>query len=136
MGQYTDADERFVTEINQSLVQRQIINANRFAGVMSMQAEPDDRMSTCLKITRDEFKQETNRTKLRESAWQSFVRRVGDDPSGWTKVQRHDEGGYITITFSPPLPDEGRFNGLSALRGKNAQDIADNPDLAEPYWEL
>ncbi|SOE37464.1 hypothetical protein [Delftia acidovorans] len=133
MGQYTEADAAFIARIKESLLQRQIINANKAAGAMPMQAEPDDRMSTHLTITRDEFRHATGRSKVRAVAWNGLIQQVLDKDV-WTQEVGRTEND-VTFRYSPPVPASSKFIGVSALEKKNETETGESPRLARPYWE-
>lgn len=133
MGQYTEADINFINRLKEALVQRQVINANKAEGSMSMQAEPDDRMSTHLTITRNEYRSGTGRSKLRDVAWNGFIDRVVANDEWTQEVGRTTND--VTFRYTPPVPTSSKFSGLAALEQKNSNETAADPDLARPYWE-
>jgi hypothetical protein len=113
-----------------SLMERQVINMNKETGVAYMQAEFEDKVNPCVKVTRDDIREETGRVKVRDVVMDDFertLRRNGID------VTRLDED-TIKVCVTPVRAGNNEFGSLTELRKRNTKDVIDLPELAEPPY--
>jgi hypothetical protein len=126
---FEEKDKALQQEILALLLQRQTININKETGVAHLTPEHEDQINPSVTITSQEIKERTGRDKIRTvviDEYQEALTMPG------VVVERKDND--LKVIVLPPRKSSNDYKSLSELEKKNKAEIAQDPDLAEPYF--
>lgn len=123
-------DDDLRKAIISALVERHTINLNKEIGVTYLQAEFEDKVNPCVKLTRDEIREETGRQKVRDAVMDDYAKALR---APGIEVSRPDDD-TIQICVTPVRARENEFGSLAKLRKKNESELDEQPELGDsPY---
>ena len=126
---FQEKDKALQKEILDLLVQRLTINMNKEAGVAHLSPDHEDRVNPSVTVTSREIKERTGRDKIRDvvvDEYQKALTKAG------VVVERN--GNDLKVIVLPPRKSSNDYKSLSELSKKNSLEVAEDPDLAEPYF--
>ena len=125
---FAEKDEKFIKQVQDTLVQAQKIAINRNIGSMPLSPVLDDTLHPKVTISNQEIKQLTDRAKLRDVAVTRIVEKIAEN--GYFKAEK-TEGG-ITVEVRLTRDRNIDFPSLEAMAKKNDELISKDPELDEP----
>ncbi|WP_122574006.1 hypothetical protein [Pseudomonas viridiflava] len=126
---FQEKDKVLQKEILELLTQRLTINMNKETGVAHLSPDHEDRVNPSVTVTSQEIKQRTGRDKIRNVVIDEYQKAL---TMPGIVVERKDND--LTVIVLPTRKSSNDYKSLSELAKKNNSEIAEDPDLAEPYF--
>lgn len=131
MSTFADEDKKFQRKILNALTDRYYINMNKEVGTTHFSPIHEDRINPCVTINYEDIARETGRAKVRKVVLTQYAAAMRD-PS--IEVTEDLQQKTLRICIAPVRAPEVEFKSLDAMFGKNADDLAKDPELAaDPF---